>query len=166
MANLQLGEAALDGVIAKLRSGLPARVAAINSESPDDITITPPSESDIYFGGVTAIPRAPAFIVFQLPTDGEHEGEGSHSFIWLADIGVAVVEEDFDRQRLARKLLRQVRAVAEVIWDDAPKERLQDGAFHIQFVRDDPGPVQEPAAEESFWRAMHIAIFRVRSYEG
>ena len=166
MANLKLGEAAIDGVIAKLRNGIDARVAAINTNASDDITITPPSESDIYFGGVTAIPRAPALIVFQLPTDGEHEAEGSHSFVWVADIGVAIVDEDYDRARVARKLLRQARAAIEVLWDDPPAEALQDGAFHLRFTRDDPGPVQEPSSEGSFWRAMHIAIFQVRSYQG
>lgn len=164
MATLDLGEAVIDGVIAKLSAGMPARIAAINAETPDDWVLEPPAE--YYFGGVSEIPAAPAAIIFQLPTDGEHEAEGPHSFVWIADIGVAIVEEDYDRQRLARKLLRQVKAVAEVLWDDEPREQLQDGAFHLKFVRDDPGPVQEPTAEGSFWRAMHIAIFRVRSYEG
>lgn len=167
MATLTLGEAAIDAVIAKLAAGLEARVAAINASAGDGgLVITPVGRDDMYFGGVSALPRAPGLIVFQLPTDGEHEAEGPHSFVWLADIGVAVVEEDFDRQRLARKLMRQTKAVVEVLWDDEPKESLADGLFHVKFVRDDPGPVQEPASEDSFWRAMHVAIFRVRSHEG
>lgn len=166
MATLTLGEAAIDAILAKLEAGLEARVAAINAQSSDDWTITPVARGDMYFGGVSALPKAPGLIVFQLPTDGEHEAEGPHSFVWLADFGVAVIEEDYDRQRLARKLMRQVKAVVEVLWDDEPREALADGLFHLKFVRDDPGPVQEPAQEGSFWRAMHVAIFRVRSHEG
>jgi hypothetical protein len=164
VATLNLGEAVIDGVIAKLREGMPARIAAINAQSADDWVLEPPHE--YYFGGVSEIPLAPCAIVFQLPTEGEHEGEGPHSFVWVADVGVALVEQDYDRQRLARKLLRQVKASAEVLWDDPPPEQLQNGPFHVRFVRDDPGPVQEPQAEGAFWRAMHVAVFRVRSYEG
>lgn len=166
MATLNLGEPVLDAVIAKLAAGLEARVAAINAKTSDDWTITPVQPHAIYFGGVDAIPQAPALIVFQLPSDGEHEAEGPHSFVWLSDVGVAVVEEDYDRQRLARKLMRQIKAVVEVLWDDEPREALADGAFHLQFIRDDPGPVQTPEHEGMSWRAMHVAVFRVRSHEG
>jgi len=167
MATLALGEAVIDAMIAKLANGLETRVAAINAAAGDGgLVVTPVGRDAMYFGGVTEIPSAPAAIVFQLPSDGEHEAEGPHSFVWLAEFGVAVVEEDYDRQRLARKLMRQIKAVVEVLWDDEPKESLADGAFHLQFIRDDPGPVQEPAQEGSFWRAMHVAIFRVRSHEG
>lgn len=167
MATLTLGEAAIDAVIAKLAAGLETRVAAINASAGDGgLVITPVGRDAMYFGGVSQIPAAPALIVFQRPTDGEHEAEGPHSFVWLAEIGVAVVEEDFDRERLARKLMRQIKAVVEVLWDDEPKESLGDGLFHVEFIRDDPGPAQMPSQEGSFWRAMHLAIFRVRSHEG
>lgn len=167
MATLKLAEPVIDAMIAKLRAGMDARIQQINASAGDDqATINAPGAGDYYFGGTSDISQAPAVIVFQLPTDGEHEAEGPHSFVWVAEIGVALVEQDHDRQRLARKLLRLNRAAVETLWDDEPRERLAGSAFQIKFVRDDPGPVQEPAADTSVWRAMHLAIFRVWQSEG
>lgn len=166
MATLRLGEVVLDAIKTKLAAGLAARVAEINLEKSDTVTILAVPATDIYVGGATTLPRAPCIVVFQMPTDGEHEAEGSHSFVWVADIGVAVVDEDVDRGNLARKLLRQVRAVTEVLWDDDPMERLTGSAHHLKFIRDDPGPVQDPASEDAAWRAMHLVIFRAWQLEG
>jgi len=167
MPTLKLGEPVVDAIIAKLRLGMAGRVAAINASAADNVTIVPPSDSDYYPFGISQIPRAPAVVVTQMPTDGEHEAEGPHSFIWVADFAVFVLEEDSDRERLARKLQRQVRAAVETLWDDDPKESLAGGvAFQLKFVRDDPGPVAEPENDESFWRAWHVAYFRVWSDEG
>lgn len=166
MATLGLGEPVIDAIIGKLRNGLPARLAAINSRFADGITCGAPADDDYYLGGATLIPRAPSIIVAQAPTDGEHEAEGPHSFVWVADFIVAVIDEDADRAQLARRLLRQCRGIVETIWDDPPQEALTNAAFHIEFVRDDPGPVQDPADDTSMWRAMHLVMFRVRRSEG
>lgn len=166
MATLGLGEPVIDAIIAKLQAGYAARVATINAADTLGITLTVPGTADYYVGGSTTIPRAPAIIVAQAPTDGEHEAEGAHSFVWVADFLVAVIDEDYDRQKLARRLMRHARAVAEVLWDDAPREALTNAAHHLQFVRDDPGPVQDPADSDSKWRQMHLLMFRASRTEG
>lgn len=166
MATLKLGEPVIDAIIAKLKLGMPGRVAAINAAAADDVTVTPPSDDDYYPYGASLIPRCPAVIVSQMPTDGEHEAEGPHSFIWVADFVVVVVDEDSDRARLGRKLHRLVRAAVETLWDDEPKERLAGSAFHIKFTRDNPGVVSEPDNTESTWRATHYAYFQIRQEEG
>ena len=166
MATLGLGEVVIDGIVAKLKAGIGARITAINTEKNDGITCVAPGTTDYYIGGATLIPRAPAIIVAQAPTDGEHEAEGAHSFVWVADFLVAIIDEDHDRGTLARRLLRQARAVVEVVWDDDPKEALASGAaHHLKFVRDDPGPVQDPADDQSAWRQMHLVMFRAERFE-
>lgn len=164
---LGLGEVVADAIVSKLQTGLATRVATINAADTQGITLSVPATADYYLGGSPLIPRAPAIIVAQAPTDGEHEAEGPHSFVWVADFLVAVIDEDYDRQKLARRLWRQARAVTEVLWDDDPKEALANGvAHHVKFVRDDPGPVMDPADSESAWRQMWIVQFRVERQEG
>lgn len=164
---LGLGEVVIDAIVAKLQAGLPARITAINAAATDGLVLSTPANTDYYVGGAVLIPSAPAIIVAQAPTEGEHEGEGWHSFVWVADFVVAVIDEDTDRTRLARRLMRLSRAVAETLWDDDPKEALANGAaHHLKFVRDDPGPVQDPANDTSAWRQMHLLLFRAARQEG
>ena len=165
MATLKLGEVVLDAAIAKLKAGYANRVSEINTEKNDGITITAPDTTDFYLGGVSEIPRAPAVIVTQLPTQEDAEQEGPHSFIWVGVVGVYVLEEATDRQQLARKLQRQIRAVVEILWDDSPQEALSGSAFMLKFVRDDPGPVSDPTDDSSFWRGFHSAFFRAHQSE-
>lgn len=173
MASLQLSERVIDAAIAKLRGGMAARVAAINAEFNDAVTITPPLEQDFYPFGVAPLPRSPAVVV----TDGgSPEGpgfteEGPHSFEYTAMLLVVVYDEDSDRERLGRKLLRQTRAAIETLWDDAPAERLEivvNGVLNQPYIRPDrelPGRVFQPDDESSFWRATRVAVFTVTKSE-
>lgn len=166
MATLKLGEPVCDAIIAKLKAGYAARVSVINAEhSADGITIATPDDASFYFAGVDEIPRSPAVLVAQLPTDGEHQSEGPHSFIWRGDVAVFAYDTDSNRSTLARKLQRHVRAIVEVLWDDDPKEALSGSAYHLKFTRDDPGPVSRPDLEGSMWSGMHVAIFRCEQAE-
>lgn len=165
MPTLKLGEVVVDAVLAKLQAGYANRVSEINAEKADAIVISAPDPSDFYFAGVSELPRAPAVIVTQLPTDGEHEPEGPHSFTWSGDIAVVAYDTDTDRSHLARRLQRHVRAIVEILWDDAPQEGLAGSAFYVKFVRDDPGPVSSAQDTGSVWSGMHVAVFRCSQAE-
>lgn len=165
MAVLKLDEGVIDAAIAKLKLGMEARVAAINTEIADDVTITPPSADDYHAFGFGGLSRAPAIVVTPRPTEGEAEAEGPHSFIYVCEFRVVIFDQDTDRQRLGRKLLRLGRAATACLWDDDPKEAL-DGVFHIKFIRTDPGPVFEPDDDSSFWRSMYGVDFRAWQLEG
>lgn len=163
---LRLGETILDAALDKLRNGLGARISQINAEH-DDLQLKTPATADFYFYGVSGgIPSAPAIVVSPLPSEDEAESEGPHSFIYQMQFVVVIYEEDTDRGLLGRRLQRQARAVLETLWDDEPKERLTDSAFHLEFIRDDPGPPADVNNETSMWRGMHIVVFRAKQSEG
>ena len=166
MAVLKLDEGVIDAAIAKLKAGMEGRVAAINTEIVDDVTITTPSPDDYHAFGFGILSRAPAIVVTPRPTEGEAEAEGPHSFIYVCEFRVVIYDQDTDRQRLGRKLLRLSRAAVAVLWDDDPKEALPGSAHHIKFIRTDPGPVFEPDDDNSFWRSMFAAEFRAWQLEG
>jgi hypothetical protein len=107
----------------------------------------------------------PAIVVTELPTP-EWEAESANSFVSVSEIAVCVYEQDVDRARLGRKLLRQCRALTEVIWDDPPKSSLDGSAFHIRPTRTVPGPVFNAENDDSVWRAYRMVIFRARQFEG
>lgn len=165
---LGLGETIVDAAILKLASGAAARCAAINAEKNDAITIeAPPAESIIPFGSVAGpIQTAPCYIVTLFGESPVYQGEGAHGFIYGEQLAVMVLEEDPDRQRAGRKLLRQQRAVIETLWDDAPREQLDGAAFLLQPVRHIMGPTFEPTADVSAYRTYLIQIFTARQYEG
>lgn len=165
--SLKLGEVAVDAALAKLKTHLPARIGQINAEKDDGLVIAAPSDADYYPFGVSEIPRYPTVVVTQLATSDEHEAEGAHSFIWVADIAVALFDADPDRGKLGRRLQRLARAAIEALWDEAPKEALQGSAFHLRFVRDDPGPVADPQLTgETFYVGSHLIVFRAQQSEG
>lgn len=168
MATLKLGEPLIDAVVAKLQNGYAARVAAINSADTLGITLAVPATGDYYFGGVSEIPRCPAVIVTQAPTEHRNEGEGPHSFVWVADVLVVVLDEDMDRSVLARRLQRHRRAIAEVLWDDDPAQAVSvNGSLtSLMWRADRPGPVADPSVtDSSVWRSTHLLLFEARQQE-
>lgn len=168
MATLKLAEPVVRATIEKLKQGMAARCAAINAEFADDVTITPPGDDGYVRWGIHAIAHTPLIVVAQIPGEEESEGEGPHSFIWVGLIGVFITDSDHDLQRAGDKLQRLRRAVCEVIWDDEPREALAGSAFHMEFVRDDPGPTEpfETDAGEQGWHRSHLVVFRARQTEG
>lgn len=168
--SLPLTEQIIDGVIAKLQAGLAARVATINAADTAGVTIAAPDR--FYVGGFDdgIAPPSPAIVVMDAPS--EYAEEGPHSFILRAEIMVGVYDLDTGRQQLARKLLRQARAVIETIWDDAPQESLfvagsstVKAAHRIFPVRNVPGPVFDPNTE-SQWSGLYGVVFRADQLAG
>lgn len=166
MATLKLDETIIDAVIAKLKAGMGARITTINDAATDGIVLDTPSADDYYPFGFSLLPRAPAIVVTPRPTDDEAEAEGPHSFIYVMELRVVIYDQDTDRGKLGRKLLRLARAVTETLWDDDPKERLTGSAFHLKFIRTVPGPSFEPEDENSFWRSTYGVDFRAWQSEG
>ncbi len=168
MATLKLAEVVIDAVIAKLQAGMPARVAAVNAEKADDVTIAAPSNDRYYVGGTDILTQTdPAVIVTELPAAGDWEWEGPDQLTVELLILVAVFDLDSDRERLARKLMRQARCAAEAVWDDSPRGALTGGvAFHIRPVRVSPGPVFDPQEQRSMFTQLYGVVFEARRIEG
>lgn len=163
---LKLTEPVIDAILAKLKTGVGARVAAINQETTtDQITVVAPTVDAYYVGGLPGIPpQAACVVVTELGAD--YEAEGQHSFVMVAEILVWIQDVDSDRSVLSRKLLRLARAVTETLWDDEPREQLSDGAFHIRPVRRVPGPVFSPEDGRSMWTGHLGIVFRCRAFAG
>lgn len=178
MTDLKLNEAVVDAVVAKLKNGWPARAAAINAATADDLAISAPrlaggaalDGSDFYKSGYGSIPQAPACFVVEGPA--EFTEEGAHGFIFMPMILVRVLEEAADRQQLATKLRRQARCVIEVLYDDAPREVLFEAgtqtilAHRIFPIEAAPGPTFRPENETDLFRSHYDVIFRVEQSEG
>jgi hypothetical protein len=170
---LRLTEYVLDAVIAKLKTGMTARIATINNDSGNvQAVVGTPLDQDFYLGGASSIPsgRYPAIIV----TDGggnegaTFEEEGPHHLNLMLEVVVFILDEDSDRQRLARKLLRLEKAVVEVLWDDEPKERIiitNDDQPYLRPARIQPGPVFNPEQDGEPYRQWRAVVFAVHKYE-
>lgn len=168
-------DAVVAAVVSKLKTGMPARIDALNQEA-TGVMLAAPGDVDYYTSGVSSVdelPRAPAIIVAEGNTP-LREGDGPHSFLEHTDILVYILEQDVDRQVLGTRLQRQARAVQEVIWDDAPIERLPDpnsptqGAswsLRIFPKAITPGRVFDPDAD-LMWRAFYLVIFESQQQQG
>lgn len=164
--SLKLSETVIDAVLKKLRNGLDARLATINAENNDDIVLTSPADDAFHAFGLSGYVGFPAILVTEMPAADEYEAQSASAFVWVGSIAVFVYEEDVDRDRLGRKLLRQCRAVTEVLWDDPPRMSLDGSAFLIRPNGHRPGPVFEAEDESSMYRAWRAQIFRARQNEG
>lgn len=160
---LKLSEVVIDLMIAKLQAGLASRVATINTEKADGITITAPADSQIFLGFPDVEPSEPSIFLLELP-GADYTEEGPHGFQFTTDIAVVVYDLESDRQRLGRKLLRQARAATEVLWDDSPAEKLDATAFHLKVIRHDPGQIF-PQQFQSHWTGVYGVVFRVWQIE-
>jgi hypothetical protein len=166
-----LTEDVLDAAVVKLKAGLTARIAAINNDKLDGITLGTPLEQDFYLGGAANVPsgRTPAYIITDGGT-GESGGfseEGAHELRYNFQLVVFMLDEDLDRQRLARRLLRLERAVIETLWDDVPEEQLvcANGTHpHLWPARLQPGPVFNPETNGEPFRQWRACVFEVQTY--
>lgn len=165
---LKLGEAIVDAAIAKLVNGAAARCAAVNTEKNDSIVIEAPAQADIIPFGSPAGPlqKAPCYVVTTFGESPVYQSEGPHGFFYGEQVAVMILEEDPDRQRVGRKLLRQQRAVIETLWDDPPREALEGSAFMLKPFRHLPGPTFEPTNDVSAYRSYLIQIFLATQLEG
>jgi len=164
-------EALVDAVIAKLQANMAARVAAINAEKDDGITIVAPDNSRYFASAKRQIPPpGPAVLVMDGRMGLDARGEGPHTLSTTTSIGVYMLEEDADEETLARKLWRQSRAIVESLWDDQPKEQLlnADGSllgWKILPTRTTPGPAYEPEGKGPSLRQFYLTTFTVSRLE-
>lgn len=172
MADLKLGENITDSVIAKLKAGWAARATRINSQFADEIIIAKPDDSLFFPGRVHNLPACPACFVMEGITT--FQGEGATFLLSSMEVLVYVVDEDFDGPRLAKRLQRQVRAVIETIFADAPVKQVTsvgpwaaatNSIFQILPLRTIPGTVFQPEANDQ-WRASYTIVFRAQQDEG
>lgn len=161
MATVRGAEVVIDAMIAKLQAGLATRIATINAEKADAITVAAPATTDYLTAPLDTISRVPAIVVLDGSTDFNANPEGPHTLGSRLTIGVFVVDGDHDRQRLGRRLERLARAVVETLWDDDPKELLTlTGCYRLQPISTSPGRVFEPDTDDS-WRGWYRVAFRV-----
>jgi hypothetical protein len=170
MADLRLEEVALDAVIAKLQAGWADRIGRINAEKADGMLCLAPDLSSYYIGRMKQVPLYPACFVMPGPT--VFREEGAHSMTTKQQINVWVCESDATGPLLARRLLRQVRAVIEVLYDDAPMESAyvagsdtRVGPYRIFPKETRPGVIfQQPQGEQS-WLAATLIVFTAEQDE-
>jgi len=170
MASLQLEEYVIAAAKAKLEAGLAARVAAINAEHADDAQITTPT---VYEYGVSLEPSGPLVIVTDggTPEGGTFTEEGAHSLVYEFQLVVTVKDDDADRDRLGRKLLRYERAVIETLWDDDPKEALTvtvAGNTNLPYIkpfRVVAGPTFNAQDSTSLLSSFRLVVFTVTKRE-
>ena len=169
--NFKGGEVLVDALVAKLRNGVQTRIDLINTEYGDEITLTPPL--DFYTSGLSAIPRAPALIVSEGPMQIDPELESPPGFITDTALGVYVLEQDSDRQRLGKRLQRQIRAVIECAIFDEPTKALvavngprpnQVCAYRLMIQGTQPGRVFDPDTDDSY-RGFYLVTFRATQVE-
>lgn len=164
------GEVIADALIAKLQAGWQARATAINAAYADDLPISPPAGTGDYYKGrardLTALPAC-----FVLVGAGSFTEQGSHSLATKYQINVHVVEQESTGPRLASKLLRQVRAVIECLYDDAPQEAAYIantttlGPYRVFPLRTVPGPVFRPDDVIDAWRGSTQIVFNAEQEE-
>jgi len=167
VTTLKLGEVIVDAMIAKLNAGVAARITAINAEKNDAVIVEAPH--DIFpFGLPGPLAQAPCYVVTEFGESPVYQEDGPHAFAFADHLAVMIVEEDPDRERVGRKLLRQARAVIECLWDDAPREALTGSAYTLRPFRHIPGPTFEPNPAESIsaWRSHYIVVFQAVQQEG
>jgi hypothetical protein len=164
--SLKLGEVIVDAAIAKLNTGLAARIAAINTEKNDSVTIVAPVNIYPFGKPQGLLADFPAYVVTVYGESPVYEKEGAHGFIYSEGLAVMVAEQDPDRERIGRKLLRHQRAIIETLWDDQPREQLTNSAFTLEPVKHIPGPTFEPTDERPVYEAYFIQVFIARQLEG
>lgn len=169
MAELRLDEVIVDAVIAKLEAGWAARATLINAEKNDGITVAAPDSANFFPGRMPSLPVTPACFVLSGP--GAFREQGAHSMTTAYEIHVHVIESAMTGIELARRLMRQTRAVIEVIYDDDPQEALYvsgsssvKSAYRIFPLRTVPGAVFDPSQGDG-WRGSYLTVFRAEQEE-
>lgn len=160
-ATMKLGEVACDDVTAKLKVGVPGRLAAINIEMNDGLTMIAPDDAAYFDGRVADFPNTPAIFVMEGPT--RFKQEGPHGLLSTIDVLVYCFESGQTGPDLGRRLKRLVRAVIECLYDDEPQERTANG-FNLKPDRTIPGSAFRPDAEHT-WRGFYTVIFKVEQLE-
>jgi hypothetical protein len=165
------GEVVVEAAVSKLKTGLGAREATINSDYSDDVTIIPPPDDRYYTAGKESF-TSPAIFVIEGEALIDPNTEAQHSLELDVRFAVYIADQDADRQKLGKKLQRHARAVTEVIWDDAPQEKLnavspfagQVAAWRVMPIGTTPGAAFQPEQPDAFG-AYYVVIFNARTLE-
>lgn len=160
-------------VKAKLQANMPTRVEAINVEKNDDVTVAVP-DINRYFTAARRLiaPGGSAILIMDGPMTILRGGEGFHSLSTVTKVGVWVMDEDADEERLSLRLLRLTRAVIESLWDGDPKEQLNysDGtpqlAWKLWPEQTVPGTPYQPEGPGSNLREFYLTVFAASRLEG
>lgn len=169
MASLRLDEVVVDATIAKLQAGWATRAGQISAEKDDGIVCVAPDASLFFKGRMPQLPDWPACFVLAGPA--AFREEGPHGMISTLELYVWVCESDETGPLLATRLMRQARAILEVLFDDDPKEALYVAgsdtvlsAYRIFPLRTTPGVVFEPSGQDG-WRGSYLITFRAEQIE-
>lgn len=164
-------ELIVDAAVAKLRQFLPAHIQTINNEADDGITVLIPSDDAYYTASQRLYPLKPCVVVFDGRTGKASGQEGVHTLTTDTLLGVYVIDDDMDEQRLDRKLKRLNAAAVEALLDEAPKEQLAHPntgaqvAYRIAFRESQPSPVFHPDGDGAPLTASRVTIFTVTRLE-
>jgi len=169
MNALRLEEITLQAVIAKLQAGWSQRIAQINEEKSDEVYCEPPLPESFYIGRMQMLDVFPACFVLPGPT--AFREQGAHSMTTRQQVNIWVCERGESGPVLAKRLLRQVRAVIEVLYDDAPQEAAYVantttvGPYRLFPKETRPGAVfQQPEGEQP-WKGATMIVFTAEQEE-
>jgi hypothetical protein len=158
---MKLGEVACQDVKEKLQVNLPGRIAAINVEMDDDLTMIAPNDSSYFTGRMADFPDCPAIFVMEGPT--RFKQEGPHGLLSAIQVLVYVFESGQTGDHLSKRLQRQVRSVIESLYEGEPRERTANG-FNLTPERTVPGLSFKPDSPHE-WRGYYTVIFKVEQLE-
>jgi hypothetical protein len=159
---VKLAEQMVIDAIAKLKAGLPQRLAAINMEKADEIVLLAPEEYAYYEGRLAEPPGLPAVWVMEGAT--RFRQEGAHGLLTRTELIVFIGDSDETGPRLARRLYRMARGVIETLYDDEPRERLAN-SYNLTPLHTRPGTVYEPEARHDRWHGFYRIVFAVDQEE-
>lgn len=145
-------EASIDGMIAKLRAGLNAKIDAINATVTDGWTLERVDEACIMFG---ARPEWPYPCVMVFPGDSKPESDTGGRIEWDHVVTVMGCSAEVDPEGLQRKHLRFERAIRDTL---LANRVLNTGGWGLGHLRDrrtrpfQPGEGHyEQATFSEFW---------------
>lgn len=176
MTELRLDETIVDAFVQKLQGlagvnpgGWSARATLINAQYPDDLQIQAPDNTAFYTGRMQEIALWPSCFVLAGPMT--YREEGNHSMLTAMQVRLWIFEREMTGPRISRKLMRQARAVVEVMYDDAPQEMAYvkgstsvPGPYHIFPLRSQPGPTFQPQGQEE-WLGSYLIVFNAEQVE-
>ena len=155
-------EATVDGLVAKLAAQLPAKIAAINAEMPDDFQIGEPEA--ITFGPRVEM-QYPHVAVSPSSTESAdtsgriHFNHAVEVTTWIAEVAP---------EALIRKLIRYQRAVREVIlYQRQPAvAEFSSAGYGLQHVSDEYGELFYSEEEPGGFTVSYVtSVFAVQQQQ-
>lgn len=151
-------EAVLNALQSKLTAGLPAKLAAIQAECADGISLDVPA--GISISTRAEIPGWPWLMVLPDSSVPEHDpGQYMTRQHWVWVVSWC---QDFDESTLALKLIRTQRAATEVLVVGRRPGALGDSSgYSLNWDRDEYGPIFQETEAGFYYQAVR-SRFMVR----